>query len=335
MSNVPEKNNRLAELIWQGTLTFEAKYGGAGRPLTVNEMKDAIVRLFDEANRANLDIFHELLAPEFVSYGGAGFQDLHGPEAFKQLYVQFFQSLPDLAFRVTHVVTDGDTCGVRGVLSGTHKGNFMGFAPPTGKFVCWTGTALMRFNQDGLIDARWQEWDGLSVMQQMGVIPGAPASDANQPDPPAPQALTGVYTSSNSNKKLFKQLVDELWNKGNLDFADSVFHPQAAYAGHPELPTGSQGLKASVAMLRSAMPDLRAEFKTLLTDGDLVLGWFSQSGTQTGSLMGVPASGKKATWGRIIIARFAGGQIVESWSNEGILELMQQLGVGGGASAGA
>jgi predicted ester cyclase len=83
------------------------------------------------------------------------------------------------------------------------------------------------------------------------------------------------------------------------------------------------------------MPDLQAKFTMLLADSDLVLGWFSQTGTQTGALMGVPASGKKATWGRILIARFAGGKIVQTWSNEGILELMQQLGVGGGASAGA
>ncbi len=334
MSNGPAKNERFADFIWRGVLTADDKYTAPGRSLNVNEMKSAIVRLFDEANRVNLDIFHEMLAPDFVSYGGAGFQDLNGPEAFKQLYVQFYQSLPDLAFRVTHVVTEGDTCGVRGVLSGTHKGNFMGFAPPTGKFVCWTGTALMRFNNEGQIVSRWQEWDGLSVMQQMGVIPGAPSWDASQPDPAAPQ-WQGPFTPPSANKAVFMQLVDELWNKGNLDFADGVIHPEAVHVGGQVNLPGSQALKAGAAMLRGAMPDLQAKFTMLLADSDLVLGWISQTGTQTGALMGVPASGKKATWGRIIIARFAGGKIVQTWNNEGFLELMQQLGVGGGASAGA
>lgn len=332
MSNAPANNKKFADFIWKGVLTADDKYTAPGRSLSVNEMKAAIVHLFDEANQVHLDIFHEMLAPDFVSYGGAGFQDLNGPEAFKQLYIQFYQSLPDLAFRVTHVVTEGDTCGVRGVLSGTHKGNFMGFAPPTGKFVCWTGTALMRFNDQGQVVARWQEWDGLNVMQQMGVIPGAPSWDASLPDPVAPQSQ-GAYTPPSVNKAVFMQLVDELWNKGNLDFADGVFHPEAVHVGGMPMP-GSQGLKAGVAMLRSAMPDLQAKFTLLLADSDLILGWFSQTGTQTGSLMGVPASGKKATWGRIIIAKFAGGKIVQTWNNEGIMELMQQLGVGG-ASAGA
>jgi predicted ester cyclase len=335
MASLLLKKANFAEEIWMGEATSGVNHSGPGRPLTVNEMKDTVMHLFDEANLANLDVFHELLSPEFVSYGGAGFQDLFGPEAFKQLYLQFFQSLPDLKFLVTHIVTEGDTCGVRGVLSGTHKGNFMGFAPPTGKFVCWTGTALMRFNQNGMIDARWQEWDGMSVMQQMGVVPGAPAVDASRLDPPAPQGRASEYRTPAFNKNLFKQLVEELWNKGNLDFADDVFHPQAVYVSHPELPTGSQGLKSNVGMLRSAMPDLKTEMKTLLADGDLVLGWFSQTGTQTGGLMGIPATGKKATWGQLIIARFVGGKIVQTWSNEGIMELMQQLGVGGGASAGA
>ncbi len=334
MSSVPDGNNYLAEMIWQGENTASGTKSAAGRPLSVNEMKDAMVRLFDEANRANLDVFRELLAPEFISYGGAGFQDLFGPEAFKQLYLQFYQGLPDLAFRVTHVVAEGDTCGVRGVLSGTHKGNFMGFAPPTGKFVCWTGTALMRFNKNGLIDARWQEWDGLGVMQQMGVVPGSPTFDANRQDPPAPQRLSGIYISPNANKEIFRQLVDELWNKGNLVFADKVFYPQAVYVSQPDYKPGSQGLKSEVSMLRTAMPDLHVEFNTILADGDMVLGWFKQTGTQTGSLMGIPATGKKVTWGQIIIAKFEGGQIVETWSNEGTLELMQQM-VGGGVSVGA
>jgi predicted ester cyclase len=51
--------------------------------------------------------------------------------------------------------------------------------------------------------------------------------------------------------------------------------------------------------------------------------------------MGVPATSKKVSWGQMIIVRFAAGKIVESWNNEDILGLMQQLGVGGGASSGA
>src|SRR2546423_85853 len=99
--------------------------------LSNNEMKDILVRLYDESNKANVAVFDELFAPEFVSYGGAGFQDLKGSAAFKGLYLSFLESFPDLFFRVDDLIADGTMCAVRGTLSGTHKGNFMGMAPAT------------------------------------------------------------------------------------------------------------------------------------------------------------------------------------------------------------
>ena len=329
------KKITLAEKIWNGEVTPSGSYKAPGRPLTINEMKDAMVHLYDEANKQNFSVFDEMFAPNFVSFGGAGFQDLVGAEAFRQLYIQFISSLPDLNFRVEQVVAEDNFCGVRGRLSGTHRGNFMGFAPPTGKFISWTGTAIFRFDQNGLADARWQEWDGLSVMQQMGVIPAAPENDKQPSYPVPPYVIEGELTSPIQNKVAFRQLVDKAWNQGKLEITDKLFHSQATWPSNPNLPIGSSGAKSVVNMYRQAMPDLQVKFTNLLADGDMVLAWLSLSGTQTGSLMGIPATGKKATWGQIIIARFAGGQIVESWSNEDVLGLMQQLGVGGSGSSGA
>ncbi len=335
MSTVQSRKASLAEQIWNGEVTPGVIPSTAGGPLNINGMKDAVVRLFDEANMQNFDVFDEMLAPEFISYGGAGFQDLIGPGAFRQLYVDFVSSLPDLNFRVDLVVAEGNLVAVRGTLSGTHQGNFMGFAPPTGKFVLWTGTAILRFDQNGLMDRRWQEWDGLSVMQQMGVIPTQPTAGAKLPDPIPPHVVGGSYTSPNQNKATMRRLMDEVWNGGRQAVADEIYHPRATCPSNPSLPLGGAGARAMVDMYRQAMPDFHVEFKELLADGDMVMAWISQSGTQNGALMGLPATGKKATWGQIINARFAGGQIVESWTNEDVLGLMQQLGVGGSVSSGA
>jgi predicted ester cyclase len=335
IDTVKSKAAILAEKIWQGEVTPGAGNGTPGHALSVNEMKSAMVRLYDESNKQNFAVFDEMFAKNFVSYGGAGFQDLNGAEAFRQLYIQFISSMPDLNFHVEQVVAEGNYCGVRGTLSGTHKGNFMGFAPPTGKLISWTGTAIFRFDQNGLMDARWQEWDGLSVMQQMGVIPATPLNSASPAVQPPPYVPGATYTSPDQNKKMVGWLIDQVWNRGNLAAADEIYHPQATYPSNPTLAQGSQGIKNSIGQYRQAMTDFHADIKNILTDGDMVLVWLSQTGTHNASLMGVPPTGKKATWGQIIIARFAGGHIVESWSNEDILGLMQQLGVGGSASSGA
>jgi predicted ester cyclase len=224
--------------------------------------------------------------------------------------------------------------GVRGTLGGTHQGNFMGMAPPTGKYVEWTGTAIFRFNNSGLMDARWQEWDGLSVMQQMGVIPAQPGADQKLPVPVPPYVSGKRMTSPSENKAITRRFFEEVWNKGNLAVADEIFHPQATSPSAPQLPTGGEGVRFIASAFRNAMPDYKIKIIDLLADGDYVLINFSQTGTQSGELMGIPASGKQATWGEIGILRFAGGQVVESWYNVDMLGLMQQLGVGG-ASAGA
>lgn len=149
--------------------------GGApargGAVTTLENREAAIRRMYDETNKGNIDVLREILAPNFVSYGGAGFQDLRGPEAFIGLYNTFVSAFPDLRFDVQQVVVGGDMAAVRGIQTGTHLGNFLGMVPPTGKKVEWTGTAVFHFDEQGRIVERWQDLDNLSLFQQLGVIP--------------------------------------------------------------------------------------------------------------------------------------------------------------------
>src|SRR5436309_3470612 len=99
------------------------------------------MRLYDEANAGNVDIFYELLAPDFVSVGGAGFKDLDGPEGFAGLYRTFLEAFPDLTFEVEDLVAENDLVLARGTLGGTNTGRFFGMGEPTNKYVSWTGSA--------------------------------------------------------------------------------------------------------------------------------------------------------------------------------------------------
>lgn len=133
--------------------------------------KEAIIEMYKATNRGNIEPLRALLADDFVSYGGAGFRDLHGPLAFIDLWHTFTRAFPDLTFEVLQIVVDDDFAAVRGLQRGTHLGNFLGMVPATGKKVSWTGTAIFRFNKEGKIVERWQDLDNLSLFQQLGVIP--------------------------------------------------------------------------------------------------------------------------------------------------------------------
>jgi steroid delta-isomerase-like uncharacterized protein len=133
--------------------------------------KAAVIKMYDETNKGNIQPLRELLADDFVSYGGAGFQDIHGPEGFIDLWKTFTAAFPDLTFEVQFIIAEPEYMCVRGIQRGTHKGNFLGMVEATGNAVEWTGTAIFRFNDEGKITERWQDLDNLSLMQQLGVIP--------------------------------------------------------------------------------------------------------------------------------------------------------------------
>src|SRR5918999_1564703 len=173
--------------------------------LSPQQMKDTASRMYDEANRGNVDIFDELLTEDFVSYGGAGFKDLYGRDAFKELYVDYLKAFPDLTFVVDDLIADDGLCVARGTLSGTHKGDFMGMGPATGNRATWTGIAMLRFNDEGKVDARWQEFDGVGLLQQLGVIPVPGGGSVQKPPAPTPPSHPGPSTSPDETKGIMRR----------------------------------------------------------------------------------------------------------------------------------
>lgn len=139
-------------------------------PQNIEKNKAVIHYFYDETNKGNLDIYDELFAPEFVSYSSAAGMELRGPEAFKQANSMYLQAFPDFQSTVDLIVAENDIVMVYGEASGTNTGSFMN-RPPNGKKIIWTGVAIYRFNDEGMIDGRWQEFDGLGLFTQLGIIP--------------------------------------------------------------------------------------------------------------------------------------------------------------------
>ena len=54
--------------------------------------------------------------------------------------------------------------------------------------------------------------------------------------------------------------------------------------------------------------------------------YVKNSGTMKGDFMGMPASGKRASWDEVHIARAAGGKLAEHWQVIDQLSMLQQLG---------
>lgn len=135
------------------------------------ERNKQVVRYFyEQSHKGNLDVYDELFAPEFVSYSSAAGGEVRGPAGFKAAYEMYTAAFPDFHTTIDIIVAEANFVTVYGVATGTHQGPFMGLEP-TGKRLRWTGVAIYRFNDEGLIDGRWQEFDGLGLFTQLGLIP--------------------------------------------------------------------------------------------------------------------------------------------------------------------
>jgi len=133
--------------------------------------------------------------------------------------------------------------------------------------------------------------------------------------------------STEANKRILRRFFEELFNTGDLSIADEIV--ALDYVNHntiPGEPSGREGLKAFVTLLRTAFPDIRFTIDDQLAEGDKVAPRLHFTGTHRGEFAGVPATGKPVTATAINLQRVADGQIQETWLDWDALGLMQQLG---------
>jgi steroid delta-isomerase-like uncharacterized protein len=80
-------------------------------------------------------------------------------------------------------------------------------------------------------------------------------------------------------------------------------------------------------MFRHAMPDVKLTLEDQIFTSDKVVHRWLLNGTDTGGVMGMPASGKTLAVSGTTTVRMKDGKIAERWANVDELGLLQQLGV--------
>jgi predicted ester cyclase/phenylpyruvate tautomerase PptA (4-oxalocrotonate tautomerase family) len=144
--------------------------------------------------------------------------------------------------------------------------------------------------------------------------------------PSTPPAKSSNGNSAEHNKQIMRRMIEEIWNQGNLATADELFAPDHTSPSAPQLPPGAEGVKILVKMFREAMPDYHMDIDLIVADDTQVTARFTQSGTHTGGdLLGMKASGRKATWTEIGVLKIKDDKIVQSWYEVDMLSMIQQL----------
>ncbi len=133
--------------------------------------------------------------------------------------------------------------------------------------------------------------------------------------------------STEQNKALVLKS-HEWMNQKNIDAALSLCSPN--FVDHGSRSEMGQGIEASRQFFKmqfAAFPDMHATLEDIIAEGDKVVTRMTLRGTNTGPFMGMPPTGKSATWSFIDIFRIADGQLAEHWVEMDSGVLMQQLGL--------
>lgn len=132
----------------------------------------AMTLAYERISAGDLDGFGELLADDFVEH-----EDLGGLPPSKAGVLDFFRmfltGFPDLRMDPEDILLSDDKVVARARATGTHQGEFMG-VPATGKPIDVQIIDIIRFEGDGLAHEHWGLFDSMSMMQQIGALPGPP-----------------------------------------------------------------------------------------------------------------------------------------------------------------
>jgi predicted ester cyclase len=129
-----------------------------------------------------------------------------------------------------------------------------------------------------------------------------------------------------SNKEVVHRFV-EIFESGNWDDLDEVIAGDCVlhYPGGVDV-NGLEAMKAGWAVFFGAMRDMRVTPIAEISEGDLLVDFYTFEATYEGDYMGQQISGVPIKYNQVEMMRIADAKIVEWWVENDRLWMSQQLG---------
>jgi predicted ester cyclase len=126
-----------------------------------------------------------------------------------------------------------------------------------------------------------------------------------------------------------RRLIDEGFTGGRLGGADELIADDLGehQSFGPDHAAGPDGVKAVIASLRRAFSDFHLAIEDVAVAGDTVWLRLTGTGTNDGSFMGHPPTGRTMRTDVIDVLRVEQGRIVEHWGVPDRLGTLFQLGL--------
>lgn len=122
--------------------------------------------------------------------------------------------------------------------------------------------------------------------------------------------------------------MEVVWNQGQWELSPQSYHDDIVV----HTPTHRHPLRGRDEFhemwhdLHTGYPDFHIEIEDIFAEGDRVAVRFTMTGTNTGPLAGMPATGKPVTIKELGLFRFRGERIEEIWFMTDSMAIGRQLG---------
>jgi steroid delta-isomerase-like uncharacterized protein len=125
-----------------------------------------------------------------------------------------------------------------------------------------------------------------------------------------------------------RQFVADVFNGHNAERAREFFTSDAAWHGASlGTVTGMDNIVPLLSAFINPLSGIQAEVQDVIASDDLVALRLVVSATQTGDLLGIPATGRDVRWEAVDIYRVTDeGKISEQWAFEDMAAIASQLG---------
>lgn len=121
--------------------------------MSVAENKKVFSDLVEKLiNRKDYSVVDKLVAEDVVSHDPFPGQP-SGPEGLVATFKMFHEAFPDLHAETGELIGEGDKVAGRFTVTGTHRGEFMGFKP-TGNPIEYAEVIVLRFADGKIVEHR-------------------------------------------------------------------------------------------------------------------------------------------------------------------------------------
>ena len=120
---------------------------------------------------------------------------------------------------------------------------------------------------------------------------------------------------SDENKEVVRRFnIEVIQNGSEVAFHALMSHDFINHAAPPGMPQGPESMWSTFEkVLRPALSNLKIVIHDQIAEGDKVTTRKTISGIHSGTLLGVPATGRELTISVIDIVRIEGGRYAEHW----------------------